>query len=116
MPPHLLQWHRLSQGVLIGSCDCSIRRARERSTCTGYVDWIEAFSKFINDIKVTPNQIEFINLIVPELTQTGVMETARLFESPFTDLNAQGPMGLFPAAAVTQIVDVLVSIRATAIE
>lgn len=76
---------------------------------------MQAFSKFINGNKATPNQIEFINLIVQELTQTGVMEAARLFESPFTDLNAQGPMGVFPAATVTQIVDVLVSIRATAV-
>lgn len=29
--------------------------------------------------RTTPNQIEFINLVVQELTQTGVMEPGRLF-------------------------------------
>ena len=76
---------------------------------------VQAFSDFINSSNATPNQIEFIDLIIQELTQTGVMEASRLFESPFTDLNVQGPMGVFPPAKVTQIVDVLAGIRATAV-
>lgn len=76
---------------------------------------VQAFSDFINSSNATANQIEFIDLIMQELTQTGVMESGRLFESPFTDLNAQGPMGVFPPAKVTQIVDVLAGIRATAV-
>ena len=72
---------------------------------------MQAFSEFITGTTTTPNQIEFINLIVQELPQTGVMEPERLFESPFTDLNAQGPLGVFPQAKVTQIVQVLESIR-----
>jgi type I restriction enzyme M protein len=39
----------------------------------------------------------------------------RLFQSPFTDLNAQGPMGVFPPARVSQIVEVLHSIRERAV-
>jgi type I restriction enzyme R subunit len=35
------------------------------------------------------------------------MEPDRLFESPFKDLHAQGPLGLFPPAKVTRIVEVL---------
>ena len=69
------------------------------------------FSQFISGTTATPNQIEFINLIVQELTQNGVMEADRLFESPFTDMNAQGPLGVFPPAKVTQIVEVLEKIR-----
>ncbi len=72
---------------------------------------MQAFSEFINGTTTTPNQIEFINLIVQELTQTGVMEPERLFQSPFTDVNAQGPLGVFPPAKVTQIVQVLETIR-----
>ena len=70
-----------------------------------------AFSEFISGTTATPNQIEFINLIVQELTQNGVMEPDRLFQSPFTDLNAQGPLGVFPPAKVTALVDVLNTIR-----
>jgi len=72
---------------------------------------MQAFSEFIGGTTATPNQIEFINLIVQELTQNGVMEPDRLFQSPFTDINAQGPLGVFPPARVTQIVEVLNSIR-----
>ncbi|WP_144372717.1 DEAD/DEAH box helicase family protein [Vogesella urethralis] len=77
---------------------------------------MNAFSDFISGSTATPNQIEFINLVVQELTQTGVMEPERLFQSPFTDMNAQGPMGIFQPTKVTQLVDVLAEIkmRATA--
>jgi type I restriction enzyme R subunit len=71
---------------------------------------MQAFSEFINGTAATPNQIEFINLIVQELTQNGVMEPDRLFQSPFTDLNSQGPLGVFPPAKVTLIVQVLTGI------
>jgi len=67
---------------------------------------MQAFSEFINGTTATPNQIEFINLVVQELTQTGVMEPGRLFESPFTDVNAQGPLGIFaPAKTPPAIID-----------
>lgn len=72
---------------------------------------MEAFSELLQGGTATANQIEFINLIVEELTQTGVMEPSRLFESPFTDLNAQGPIGLFPQARISKIVEVLGEIR-----
>lgn len=76
---------------------------------------MQAFSEFINGTTVTPNQIEFINLVVQELTQTGVMDSSRLFESPFTDLNAQGPIGIFPPAKVQAMVQVLDEIRGRAV-
>ena len=76
-----------------------------------YATAMQEFSQFISGTTATPNQIEFINLIVQELTQNGVMEADRLFESPFTDMNAQGPLGVFPPAKVTQIVEVLEKIR-----
>jgi type I restriction enzyme R subunit len=76
---------------------------------------MQAFSEFISGSTATANQIEFINLVVEELTQNGVMETDRLFQSPFTDFNAQGPLGIFPAATVSQIVRVLEGIRERAV-
>lgn len=72
---------------------------------------MQAFSEFISGTTVTPNQIEFINLVVQELTQNGVMEPDRLFEQPFTNLHSAGPMGIFPQATVLQIVHVLEVIR-----
>ncbi|WP_218567604.1 type I restriction-modification enzyme R subunit C-terminal domain-containing protein [Pseudomonas cavernae] len=58
---------------------------------------MQAFSDFIHGSTATPNQIEFIELIIQELIQTGVMEPSRLFEPPFTDMNAQGLMGVASA-------------------
>ena len=71
----------------------------------------QAFSEFISGTTVTPNQIEFINLVVQYLTENGVMESDRLFESPFTDINPQGPEGVFSSAKVDQMVQVLAKIR-----
>lgn len=61
----------------------------------------------INESTATANQIEFIALIVQELTSNGVMEPDRLFQSPFTDLSAQDPAEVFPSAKVIEIVKVL---------
>lgn len=74
-----------------------------------------AFSEFLQGGTASPEQIEFINLIVQELTQNGVMPADRLFQSPFTDVNSQGPLGVFPPAKVTKIVQVLDDIRARAV-
>ena len=68
---------------------------------------LQAFNEFISDSTATANQIEFIDLIVQELTSNGVMDPDRLFQSPFTDLSAQGPAGVFPTAKVIEIVKVL---------
>jgi len=70
-----------------------------------------AFSQFISGTAVSANQIEFINLVVDYLTENGVMEVARLYESPFTDINPQGPEGIFNSAKVEQLVEVLEEIR-----
>jgi type I restriction enzyme R subunit len=75
---------------------------------------MQAFSELLQGSKLTPEQIEFIELVVQELTQNGVVPPERLFEPPFTDINSLGPTAVFPAAQVTRIVDVLKDIRARA--
>jgi type I restriction enzyme R subunit len=71
----------------------------------------QAFSEVIAGTQATPDQIEFIELIVSELTTNGVMEAGRLYESPFLDISPQGPEGLFPAAKVDRMVQMLDEIR-----
>ena len=63
----------------------------------------------------TPEQIEFIELVVQELTLNGVMDADRLFQSPFTDISSQGPLGVFPPASVSVLVEVLGEIRQRAV-
>jgi type I restriction enzyme R subunit len=76
---------------------------------------VHAFSEFLSGTTATPDQIEFIELVVQELTTNGVMEADRLFQSPFTDINSQGPLGIFPPTKVSTLVDVLQDIQTRAV-
>ena len=61
------------------------------------------------------NQIEYVNLIVDHLTQHGIVEPARLYESPFTDLTPRGPEGLFSAGQAEELVHSLEAVQASAL-
>ncbi len=76
----------------------------------------DALTVFINGKTFTANQLEFVNLIVDHLTEHGIMEAARLYESPFTDIAPYGPDGLFPAGDIDKLLQVLDGVRATASE
>jgi type I restriction enzyme R subunit len=75
----------------------------------------EALARFTNAKTLTANQLEFVNLIVDHLTEHGVVEPARLYESPFTDLTPRGPDGLFKANEMDELMRTLHAVRATAI-
>ena len=60
---------------------------------------------------LTANQIEFIDLIIDHLTERGIMDPRRLYESPFTDFDDQGVSGLFASADVKALVQVLNEMR-----
>ncbi len=72
---------------------------------------LEAFAGYLDGSRFNANQVHFVSLIVDELTNTGVMEPARLYESPFTDLVATGPEAMFPEADVDNIVSILNTVR-----
>lgn len=74
----------------------------------------DAFSQFLSGTTAKPDQIEFIELIVTELTQAGVMDATRLYESPFIDINPLGPDGVFPSARVDQLFKVIAGIGMSA--
>ncbi len=71
----------------------------------------QSFSQFVVGTTVTASQLEFIDLIVEYLTENGVMEPARLYESPFTDISPQGPEAVFSIARVNEMVAVLDEIK-----
>ena len=71
----------------------------------------EAFAGFLDDQRQTANQIEFVNLIINELTENGVVEPRRFYESPFTDIAASGPEELFTAAGVDALLDAVLDVR-----
>ena len=55
--------------------------------------------------------MEFVNLIVDHLTENGVMDPKRLWESSFTDKSPRGPEGVFSSvqdqlsAVLTEILE-----------
>lgn len=75
----------------------------------------QAFGSFTGGKILGANQIEFVNLIVDHLTEHGAMEPALLYESPFTDLNPQGPEGVFNSIQVGELVALLSQVRACAV-
>ncbi len=75
----------------------------------------EVLAGFISGKTFTANQLEFINLVVDHLTEYGVMEPARLYESPFTDLSPHGPDGLFKPGELDDLLHILDAVRATAL-
>jgi type I restriction enzyme R subunit len=54
-----------------------------------------AFSSYLNDRSLTPQQMRFIEMVIDQLTARGVMEASALYDPPFSDLHAGGPEELF---------------------
>jgi type I restriction enzyme R subunit len=71
-------------------------------------------SGFLAGKNLTANQIQFVNLVIDYLTQSGWMRAAQLYESPFTDYSPRGVEGVFDSGQVTQLLAVLDNIRQTA--
>lgn len=55
----------------------------------------EALAEFLDDKRHSRSQIEFVNLIIDELTERGVVAPGRVYEDPYVGLAPQGPEDLF---------------------
>jgi type I restriction enzyme R subunit len=71
----------------------------------------EAFAGFLAGKALGGNQIELVNMIVEHLTENGVMDASRLYESPYTDLSPLGVDGLFAPEAIDELLSVLDEVR-----
>ena len=54
-----------------------------------------AFSDFLGDRSLTPDQIRFIEMVIDQLTARGVMDASALYDPPFNYLHSGGPDELF---------------------
>jgi len=68
----------------------------------------EAFAAYLDEGRFSVEQVRFVSLIVDELTTNGVMEPARLYESPYTD---HGHVDLIFPDDVEVIVDILHDVK-----
>jgi type I restriction enzyme, R subunit len=75
----------------------------------------QAFASFIATHNPRADQIEFLNLVIDSLTEHGVMDPARLYESPFTDADPMGVEGIFQDAQVIELISILNDVRMRAV-
>jgi type I restriction enzyme R subunit len=69
------------------------------------------FAEFLAEGTHTATQIRFINDIIDELTSRGLMDPARLYDPPFSDLAPSGPEDLFSEDEIDDICSLLKTIR-----
>ena len=69
---------------------------------------------FLAGKTLSANQIEFVNLVVEQLTEHGVVDAARLYQSPFTDVTPRGPEALFTSAHLDELLATLDRVNSTA--
>ncbi|MDE3074722.1 MAG: hypothetical protein KGJ86_04775 [Chloroflexota bacterium] len=74
-----------------------------------------AFNEFLAGTTASANQIHFVNLIIDHLTEHGHMRPELLYESPFIDVSAKGPDGIFSPSQVNRLVAILRDIRDKAV-
>ncbi|QXC60784.1 DEAD/DEAH box helicase family protein [Aquihabitans sp. G128] len=73
-----------------------------------------AFADFLDDKRYSKNQIEFVNLIINELTERGLVEAARVYETPYDGLAPQGPEAIFVEADLDKLFATLDDLTASA--
>jgi type I restriction enzyme R subunit len=74
-----------------------------------------ALSGFLNGKNLTVNQIEFLNMVVNHLAQSGWIRPALLFESPFTDIHQDGVIGVFDESSTVTLIGILNAVRQNAV-
>ena len=68
---------------------------------------MQALAGLIAGGAATASQLQFIEEVVAHLTEHGAMPPERLYQSPFTDIHAHGPDGVFAPAQVAALVQTL---------
>jgi type I restriction enzyme R subunit len=74
----------------------------------------DAFAEFLADTAYSAEQIDFVHLIIENLTYNGVMPVDLLWSPPFTDDAPGGPDDVFDTAGVDLMVEKIRRLNATA--
>jgi type I restriction enzyme R subunit len=73
-----------------------------------------AFAEFLDDKRYSKNQIEFVNLVINELTERGLVEAARVYETPYDGIAPEGPEAIFVEADLDKLFATLEAFTAAA--
>ena len=74
-----------------------------------------ALGGFMDGKALSANQVEFLNLVADHLTQQGFMPVARLYDSPFTDVDPYGVDGVFAPGDAEELIGILEGVRLRAV-
>ena len=74
----------------------------------------DAFSDFLQAGSLRADQLTFIQKIITYLTKNGTIEPSMLFESPFTDSNDKGLMGIFDDSDAHKVINIIERINENA--
>lgn len=66
-----------------------------------------AFGTFTSANRLNADQIEFIDMIIDHLTETGMIEPAAFYDSPFSDLDDMGIAGVFSKDQTAEIIQIV---------
>ncbi|MBT2568562.1 DEAD/DEAH box helicase family protein [Arthrobacter sp. ISL-85] len=72
---------------------------------------LDALSDFIGDKTLNANQLHFVDMIVQQLTENGVVEIGALYESPYSDAAPAGPESLFQEEDIDLLAEALQRVR-----
>ncbi|HVJ78253.1 MAG TPA: DEAD/DEAH box helicase family protein [Hyphomicrobium sp.] len=67
----------------------------------------EAFGEFLQDGNASVAQIEFVNMVIEQLTDQGMMSPNLLYEPPFTDIAPTGPEQVFDDPSIIKLVNLI---------
>lgn len=67
----------------------------------------EAFSKFVSRHQLSADQVEFLDMVIDSLTESGFVDPATFYESPFTDLDDMGIAGVFDRDQTKEIIQIV---------
>ena len=74
----------------------------------------EALAEFISDTALTASQLDFLQLLVNQLTENGVVKPDALFKSPYSELAPSGPDELFGEERAVRLIRTLRAIESSA--
>lgn len=73
-----------------------------------------AFAEFLSEAPLHPDQITFLDEMVNYLVKNGIMEPKVMFDTPFTNINDQGVLGVFGESESKKIIETIRKINRNA--